>query len=81
MASFWVNMPSCLVGVEACASAYSWANNLMTMSHNVKLMAPSCARSYIKTNQHTAQDTEAIGKPSHDPICDSYRLKSLIGTP
>lgn len=40
MATFFVNLPSCLVGMEACASAHYWARKLHSMGHQVKLIAP-----------------------------------------
>lgn len=31
MASFFANIPPCLIGMEACASAHFWANKLISM--------------------------------------------------
>ena len=44
MASFFANIPPCLIGMEACASAHFWANKLISMGHNVKLMAPQLVK-------------------------------------
>ena len=33
MASFFANIPPCLIGMEACASAHFWANKLISMGH------------------------------------------------
>ncbi|XFT90611.1 transposase [Klebsiella pneumoniae] len=60
MASFFANIPPCLIGMEACASAHFWANKLISMGHNVKLMAPQFVKPYVKTNKHDAADAEAI---------------------
>lgn len=60
MASFFANIPPCLIGMEACASAHFWANKLISMGHNVKLMAPQFVKPYVKTNMHDAADAEAI---------------------
>ena len=46
--------------MEACASAHFWANKLISMGHNVKLMAPQFVKPYVKTNKHDAADAEAI---------------------
>lgn len=32
------NMPPCLVGMEACASAHDWAGELVALSPEVRLM-------------------------------------------
>lgn len=58
--SFFANIPPCLIGMEACASAHFWAGKLMSMGHIVKLMAPQFVKPYVKTNKHDAADAEAI---------------------
>lgn len=40
MATFFVNLPPCLLGMEACSSAHHWARKLQAMGHTVRLMAP-----------------------------------------
>lgn len=60
MTSFFVNIPPCLIGIETCASAHFWANKLISMGHDVKLMAPQFVKPYVKTNEHDAADAEAI---------------------
>lgn len=37
---FFVKLPPCLVGMEACGSAHYWARKLTALGHCVKLMAP-----------------------------------------
>lgn len=60
MTSFFANIPLCLIGMEAWASAHFWANKLMSMGHDVKLMAPQFVKPYVKTNKNDAADAEAI---------------------
>ena len=36
IASFLANIPPCLIGIEACASAHFWANKLQGLGHTVK---------------------------------------------
>ena len=40
VASFFANMPACLVGMEACGSTHHWVRKLQSLGHEVKLMAP-----------------------------------------
>jgi len=40
MASFFANLPACVIGMEACASSHHWARKLQGMGHTVRLMAP-----------------------------------------
>ena len=60
MAVFFVNLPPCLIGMEACGSAHHWARKLTGMGHVVKLMAPQYVKPYVKTNKNDAADAEAI---------------------
>ena len=60
MTIFFANLPPCLMGMEACASAHFWASTLISLGHTVKLMAPQFVKPYVKTNKHDAADAEAI---------------------
>lgn len=60
MATFFVNLPPCLVGMEACGSAHHWARKLQAMGHTVRLMAPQFVKPYVKSNKNDAADAEAI---------------------
>ena len=33
MMKFFVNLPACLIGMEACASAHPWARKLTRLGH------------------------------------------------
>lgn len=41
MIPFFSNLPPCLIGVEACATAHHWARTLTAMGHEVRIMPPS----------------------------------------
>jgi transposase len=56
---FFANLPPCLIGMEACASAHFWARKLTELGHIVKLMAPQFVKPYVKTNKHDAAPTAA----------------------
>lgn len=60
MAEFFVRLPACLIGMEACGSAHHWARKLQAMGHTVRLMAPQYVKPYVKTNKNDAADAEAI---------------------
>ena len=60
VAAFFVNLPTCLIGMEACGSAHHWARKLQGMGHTVRLMAPQFVKPYVKTNKNDAADAEAI---------------------
>jgi transposase len=58
--AFFANLPPCLLGMEACASAHYWARKLQSFGHSVKLMAPQFVKPYVKTNKNDVADAEAI---------------------
>ena len=68
MAEFFINLPPCLIGMEACGSSHYWARKLQCMGHTVRLMAPQYVKPYVKTNKNDAADAEAIceavGRPN-----------------
>jgi transposase len=39
VAGFFSNMPPCLIGMEACASAHHWGRTFERFGHTVRLMA------------------------------------------
>lgn len=51
MAAFFVNLPVCLIGMEACGSAHHWRRKLQSMCHTVRLMAPQFVKPYVKTKK------------------------------
>ena len=60
VSEYFVNLPACLIGMEACGSAHYWARKLQGFGHTVKLMAPQFVKPYVKTNKNDAADAEAI---------------------
>lgn len=56
----FANLPSCLIGMEACGSAHYWAKKLQALGHTVRLMAPQFVKPYVKSNKNDARDAEAI---------------------
>src|SRR5450755_2787482 len=60
VAGFFSNMPPCVIGMEACASAHHWARTLQRFGHTVRLIAPQFVKPYVKTNKNDVADAEAI---------------------
>lgn len=73
---FFVNLPKCLVGMEACGSAHFWARKLTGFGHTVKLMAPQFVKPYVKTNKNDAADAEAICEAVARPTMRFVPIKS-----
>ena len=56
------------IGIEACATGHYWARELGALKHDVRLMAPSYVKPYVKRQKNDAADAEAIceavGRPT-----------------
>src|SRR6516164_6065937 len=65
---FFRRLPSCLVGMEACATAHHWARELMKLGHTARLIPPSYVKAYVKRSKKDAADAaaicEAVTRPS-----------------
>ena len=58
--AFFEKLPSCLVGIEACASSHHWSRQLQALGHTVRLMPPAYVKPYVKRHKNDATDAEAI---------------------
>lgn len=56
MLEFCRRLPSCLIGIEACASAHYCACELTQSCHGIRLMQPG----YVKRGKTDAADAEPI---------------------
>lgn len=74
---FFANLPTCLIGMEACGSAHYWARKLQALGHTVKLMAPQFVKPYVKTNKHDAADAEAICEAVRRPNMRFVPVKNI----
>jgi transposase len=66
--AFFVKLPPCLVGMEACGSAHYWGREIAKLGHTVKLMPPKYVKAYVKRGKTDAADAaaicEAVTRPS-----------------
>src|SRR6201989_898187 len=53
-------LPSCVIGMEACGSAQYWARELQQLGHTVRLISPQFVKPYVKGNKNDSRDAEAI---------------------
>lgn len=77
VATFFANLPPCLVGIEACASSHHWARKLQALGHTVRLMAPQFVKPYVKSNKNDAADAEAICEAVSRPSMRFVPIKNV----
>jgi transposase len=77
VAVFFGNMPPCLIGMEACASAHHWARTLQRFGHTVRLIAAQFVKPYVKTNKNDIADAEAICEAVGRPNMRFVPIKSI----
>jgi transposase len=58
--TFFQKLPSCLIGMEACASSHHWSRELQALGHTVRLMPPAYVKPYVKRHKNDVTDAEAI---------------------
>ena len=63
MAMFFANLPSCVIGIEACGSAHYWARKLQGFGHTVRLMAPQFVKPYGRPTRTTSPMPKRFAKP------------------
>jgi transposase len=77
MATFFVNLPPWLLGMEDCGGAHYWARKLQSFSHTGKPMAPQFVKPFLRTNKNDAADAEAICEPVARPNTRFVPLKNI----
>ena len=60
----FANMPSCLIGMEACVGAHHLSRKLRTLGHDARLMPAKYVRPYSKGQKNDFRDAEAIASAS-----------------
>jgi transposase len=74
--TFFANCAPGLIGIEACGSAHFWARKLSALGHQVRLIAPSFVRPFVKRNKTDAADAHAIWEAVQRPEMRFVAVKS-----
>ena len=74
---FFAQLPPCIVGMEACASAHHWARVIGRYGHQMRLMPPVYVKPYVKRNKNDGRDAEAICEAVGRPTMRFVPMKSV----
>ena len=75
--AFMVNLPACLVGMEACGGSNHLARVFQGYGHDVRLMSPQFVKPYLKSNKNDYLDAEAICEAVQRPTMRFVPVKSV----
>jgi transposase len=73
---FFVELPACVVGMEACGSAHYWARVIQRLGHEVRLMPASYVKPYVKRNKNDGRDAEGVCEAMQRPTMRFVPVKS-----
>src|SRR5258708_4790219 len=62
-----VNIPPCLIGMEACVGAHHLSRKLASLGHDARLMPAKYVRPYSKGQKNDFNDAEAIAEALNPP--------------
>jgi transposase len=80
LAELVVQLPPCLIAMEACSTAHHWARKLTALGHSVRLIAPQFVAPYRKggtSGKNDAADAEAICEAASRPTMRFVPVKNV----
>lgn len=76
--AFFSSLSSCLVGIEACASAHHWAREIQRLGHDARLIPPAYVKPYVRRGaKNDATDAAAICEAVARPNMRFVPIKSV----
>ena len=76
LVTFFASQAPALVAMEACGSAHYWARRFAGFGHQVRLIAPSFVRPFVKRNKTDVADAQAIWEAAQRPDMRFVAVKS-----
>ena len=78
MTRHFAQLPTSVIGIEACGTAHHWARTLTGLGHTVKLINPQRVKAFLGSRNKTdAADAKAICEALMHPGTAFIRAKSL----
>lgn len=73
---FFVQLPPCKVGMEACAGSHYWGRELKALGHEVKLIPAQHVKAYLRGNKNDFNDARAIAEALTRPNMPGVAIKT-----
>lgn len=77
MLTYFAQLETCTVALEACAGAHYWGRELGKLGHQVKLIPPQHVKPYVKGNKNDYNDARAIAEAATRPGMRFVGVKSV----
>jgi transposase len=74
---FFAQLPSCLVGLEACRASHHWARELIALGHDALIMPARYVKPYVQRGKSDALDAEAICEAVSRPTMRFAAVKTV----
>jgi transposase len=72
----FAQLPTCVIGMEACTGAHHWARALRALGHDARIIAPRFVIPYRKSGKNDGNDAEAICEATSRPAMRFVPVKS-----
>jgi transposase len=73
---FLVNLPSCLIGMEASCGCHHVGRRLLEFGHNVRLIPAQFVKPYVKSQKNDDGDAEAMAEAVQRPTMRFVPIKT-----
>src|SRR6266481_5241953 len=71
-----VNVPNCLIGMEACSGAHHIGRQLTALGHDVRLIPAQYVKPFLKGHKNDYRDAEAIAEAVQRPTMSFVAIKT-----
>ncbi len=75
--AFFGQLPSCLVGMEACSTSHYWAREFQKLGHEVKLIPAQHVKAFLRGNKNDFNDSMAIAEAVVRPEMRFVPIKTV----
>ena len=76
MIAFFERLAPTRIAIKACGASHHWARLLVSLGHEVQLIAPQLVKPYVKRGKNDAADAEALCEAMSRPTMRFVPVKS-----